>query len=144
VIAKETAGDTVTIAVACKPGLAALVAIIVTEVIVVRLAGVKTPLLEICPALADQVTAVFAVPLTLAVKSCCPFEGMVALLGESEIVMLGLGGLGGVLGLLLETTSSKELEPDCIELDPDCVERESGPLCTGTGRGLSDTKSTDL
>ncbi len=145
-MAKGTTGETgytVTVAVAYRLGLAALVAVIVTEVLLVTLLAVKSPLLEILPALADQVTAVFAVPLTLAVKFCCPFEGIVVLLGESEMVILGvggvggLGGVGGVLGLLLETTISRELEPDCVE-------RESGPLGTGAGRGLSDTKSTDL
>src|ERR1700676_513977 len=34
------------------------------------------------PALADQVTAVFAVPLVLAVNCCRPCESMVTLLGE--------------------------------------------------------------
>src|SRR5579864_1156956 len=155
VIANETAGDTVTVAVACKLGLAALVAVIVTEVLLVIFVAVKTPLLVIVPALADQVTAVFAVPLTLAVKSCCPFAGMVALLGESEMVILelaelgGVGGLGragvvgsvgalgGVLGRLLETTISRELEPDCFVFN-------LSPLCSGTDRELSETKSTDL
>jgi hypothetical protein len=137
VIAREAAGDTVIVAVACRLGLAALVAVIVTEVLLVIFFGVKTPLLEILPALADQVTAVFAVPLTLAVKSCCPFAGMVVLLGESKMVMLGLEELGGVLGWLLETMISKELEPDCVELN-------LSTLCSGTGRGLSETKSTDL
>ena len=148
-MAKGTTGETgytVTVAVAYRLGLAALVAVIVTEVLLVTLLAVKSPLLEILPALADQVTAVFAVPLTLAVKFCCPFEGIVMLLGESEMVILGVGGVGGlggaggvggVLGLLLETTISREVEPDCVQ-------RGSGPLGTGAGRGLSDTRSTDL
>jgi hypothetical protein len=136
-MANAPIGVTLTVAVACKMGLTALVAVIVTEVWLVTLLGLKTPLLEILPALADQVTAVFAVPLTLAVKSCCPFEGMVVLLGESEMVMPGLGELVSAL----ETTIPKELEPERVEPN-------SCPL-TGTGRGLSDselsdTTSTDL
>jgi len=150
VMAKGVTGITVTVAVACELGLAALAAVIVTEVLLVTLTGVKAPLLEILPELADQVTAVFAVPLTLAVKFCCPFEGMVVLLGEIEMV---------ILGLLLETMICKEVDPDCVEkevdpdcvekeVDPDCVEDDSDSLCAGT-RGrlfdtLSDTRSTEL
>lgn len=141
-MAKGATGDTVAVAVARKLVLAALMAVMVTAVVVVTLPGVNTPVLEIRPALADQVTAVFAVPLTLAVKSCCPFEGMFVLRGESEMVMAGLGtlggaGVGGVPELLLETTISSEVEPDCAETD-------LSPLCSKAGDGLSDTKSTDL
>ena len=48
------------------------------------LGAVKAPLLEIVPALADQVTAVFAVPLMLAVNCCCACDARVVLTGEIE------------------------------------------------------------
>jgi hypothetical protein len=66
-------------------GRAALVAVIVTGVLLVTLGAVKNPLLEIVPALADQVTAVSAVPLMLAVNCCCVCDGMLVLLGDSDI-----------------------------------------------------------
>jgi hypothetical protein len=50
--------------VACKLELDALVAVTVTVVLLVTFGAVKSPVLEIVPALADQVTAVLAVPLT--------------------------------------------------------------------------------
>ena len=127
-IAKEAWGVTVTVAAACKLGLAALVAVMVTEVLLVTLGAVKAPLLEIVPALADQVTDVFAVPLMLAVNCCCPFEAMVALLGEIEIVMPEL---------LSETTIRIELEPYRIELVP-------YSFCGGSDCRGSDTQSTEL
>ena len=86
-IARAGCGVTVTVAAAWELALATLVAVMVTEVVLVTLGVVKAPLLEIVPALADQVTDVFAVPLRLAVNCCFPFEAMVALLGEIEIVM---------------------------------------------------------
>jgi hypothetical protein len=83
-IAKEASGSTVTAAAACELLLATPVAVIITDVLLVTLGAVKTPLLEIVPALADQVTAVSAVPLILAVNCCCPSDGTIALLGEIE------------------------------------------------------------
>jgi hypothetical protein len=56
----------------------------ITDVLLVTLGAVKTPLLEIVPTLADQVTAVFAVPLMRAVNCCCPCDATVALPGEIE------------------------------------------------------------
>ena len=110
-IAKEAWGVTATVAAACELGLAALVAVMVTEVLLVTLGAVKAPLLEIVPVLADQVTDVFAVPLILAVNCCCPCEVMVVLLGEIEIVLPEL---------LSETTIRIELEPyrNRIEFGP--------------------------
>src|ERR1017187_3519805 len=107
-IAKEAWGLTVTVAAACKLGLAALVAVMVTEVLLVTLGAVNAPLLEIVPALADQVTDVFAVPLIWAVNCCCPCKVMVALLGEIEIVLPEL---------LSETTIRIELEPYCNRIE---------------------------
>ena len=127
-IAKEAWGVTATVAAACELGLAALVAVMVTEVLLVTLGAVKAPLLEIVPVLADQVTDVFAVPLILAVNCCCPCEVMVVLLGEIEIVLPEL---------LSETTIRMELEPYRIELEP-C------PFGRGSDCGRSDTQSTEL
>jgi len=79
-------GLTITVTALCQLGLAALVAVMVTEVLLVTLGAAKAPLLEIVPVLADQVTAVFGVPLTLAVNCCCPSEIRLAMLGEIEIV----------------------------------------------------------
>src|ERR1700758_1058924 len=107
--AKGARGVTVTGAAACKLGLATLVAVMITEVFLVTLGAVKAPLLEMVPALADQVTDVSAVPLMLAVKRCCPFERMVVLLGEIEILMPELPS---------ETTIRIELEPCRTESDP--------------------------
>jgi len=61
--AKATMGVTVTVAAACVPGFAVLVAVIVAEVLLVTLGATKAPVLEMVPMLADQVTAVLAVPL---------------------------------------------------------------------------------
>jgi hypothetical protein len=78
----------------------------ITEVLLVTLGAVKTPLLEIVPGLADQVTAVFALPLILAENCCCPCEGTVAVPGEIEIA--------GAEALLVEgeTTIRARFEPD--------------------------------
>jgi hypothetical protein len=56
----------------------------ITEVLLVTLGAINAPMLEIVPALADQVTAVSAVPLMLAVNCCCPSDATVALTGEIE------------------------------------------------------------
>jgi hypothetical protein len=55
-----------------------------TEVLLVTFGAVNTPVLEIVPALADQVTPVFAVPVTLAVNRCCACDATVVLTGEIE------------------------------------------------------------
>ncbi len=65
--------------------LAWLVALTVTVVFEVTVGAVKSPEVEIDPALADQVTAVFVEPLTEAVNCCFPPEVTVALVGEIEI-----------------------------------------------------------
>jgi hypothetical protein len=100
-IAKEALGVTVTVAEAREPVLATfvgsvvptsivcgmaivkatLVAVMTTSVFVATLGAVKNPVLEIVPALADQFTAVFEVPLTLAANCSCSCDATVALLG---------------------------------------------------------------
>ena len=45
------------------------------------------PLEEMLPPLADQVTAVLVVPLTVAVNCCVPLIGIAADFGEIETVM---------------------------------------------------------
>jgi hypothetical protein len=78
-------GLTAATAAACVLEWLALVAVIVTEVLVVTLGAVKTPVLEIVPALADQITAVSALPLMAAVNCCCACDARFALLGEIVI-----------------------------------------------------------
>ena len=60
------AAVTETIALAFLVISAALVAVIVTLVLLLTLGAVNNPLLETVPALADHVTAVFVVPCTVA------------------------------------------------------------------------------
>jgi hypothetical protein len=91
----DATGVTVTVAVACEliltgslgagstpligrrfpfrviTAVPALVAVIVTGVLPVTFGAVKNPSAEIVPAVADQVTAVFAVPLTRATNCKC-------------------------------------------------------------------------
>jgi len=126
--AKGARGVTVTVAAACELALATLVAVMITEVLLVTGGAVKSPLLEMVPALADQVTDVSAVPLMLALKCWCPFEGVVVLLGEIEVVMPELP---------LETTIRMEFEPYRTELVP-------YSFCRGSECGGSDTRSTEL
>src|ERR1700683_5471514 len=103
-IAREARGTTVTFATAREPGLdtvgpiaetgifavmyaglATLVAVMATGVLPVTAGAVNNPLLEMVPALADQVTAVSAVPLRRAVNCSCSWEPTVALPGESDM-----------------------------------------------------------
>jgi hypothetical protein len=56
-----------------------------TGVSLATLGAVNNPLLEIVPALADHVTAVFAVPLMRAVNCSCSSDTTVALPGESDM-----------------------------------------------------------
>jgi hypothetical protein len=62
--------------------LAWLVAFTVTLILEVQVGAVSTPELEIDPEEVDQVTAVFVVPLTLAVNCWVPPEETVAPAGE--------------------------------------------------------------
>jgi hypothetical protein len=61
------------------------VAITVTLMLEVQVGALRTPELEIDPALVDQVTAVFVVPFTLAVNCLVPPDETVALLGDTEM-----------------------------------------------------------
>ncbi|MGD1077534.1 MAG: hypothetical protein ABR881_04365 [Candidatus Sulfotelmatobacter sp.] len=69
--------------------LAAVVAVMMTRVVLVTLGAVKTPVLEMVPALANQVTAVFEGPLMRAVNCTCSIDATVALAGESESAVEG-------------------------------------------------------
>ena len=50
------------------------------------LGAVNKPVAEIVPALVDQVTAVFELPLMLAENCCCPWDDTVTLPGEIETI----------------------------------------------------------
>jgi hypothetical protein len=78
------AGVTVTVAEAEALELAWLVAFTVTLVVEVTVGAVKSPLLEMLPAVADQVTALLKVPVTVALNCWVPSELMVALVGEID------------------------------------------------------------
>ena len=64
-----------------------LVAVTVTGVDVGALGAVNNPEELTLPAVADQVTEWFESLPTIAVNCCCPFAAIVALWGESEIVI---------------------------------------------------------
>jgi len=83
VIAKAAAGLTVAVAEDCARGLARLVAVIITAVLLETFGAVNSPLLEIMPALADQVTPVLEDPLILAVNRCCACDGTFAEAGKT-------------------------------------------------------------
>ena len=97
-IASEPTGVTVTVADAeigrlllsvsslLERTLPLVVALMITGVELLTCGAVKNPLLEMVPALADQVTPVFDVPVTRAVNCNPSSDPMVALPGESEIV----------------------------------------------------------
>ena len=63
---------------------ATLIAVTVTVVVVDTTGAVNKPVLEIVPALADQVTAWFEVLATVAVNCCVPPEALVTKVGETE------------------------------------------------------------
>jgi len=75
-------GLTVTVAEAFAVDEAALVAVTVKYDVAETVGAVSTPVLEIEPAVVDQVTAVFVVPLTTEVNCCEPPEVNVELVGE--------------------------------------------------------------
>jgi hypothetical protein len=85
VMVKEVCGVTVAAASACVAEFDELVAVMVTEVLLETLGAVKTPVLEIVPALVDQVTAVSALPLSVAVNCCFACDARFALVGEIVI-----------------------------------------------------------
>jgi len=57
----------------------------VTAVFALTFGAVKSPELEIAPALADQVTVVFVEPVTVAVNCWVPAEETLAEVAEMEI-----------------------------------------------------------
>ncbi len=75
---------TVTVAEADFVVSATEVATTVTIVEAVTVGALKSPVLEIVPAEADQVTEVFVLPVTVAVNCWVPPEGTVAEVGERE------------------------------------------------------------
>jgi hypothetical protein len=83
-IARGATGVTVIVTVACTLGFALLVTVIVTGVLLDTLGATKAPVLEIVPPLAVHVTLVFELPVTWAVNCSCPWDAMVALVGEIQ------------------------------------------------------------
>lgn len=71
--------------------------------------AVNNPLLEILPALADQVTAVLDVPLTRAVNCNWASEPTVALSGVNERLMEGLGELVAVFDEVVLHATAKTI-----------------------------------
>jgi len=55
--------------------------------VVVTLGAVNSPLVEIVPPVALQVTAVFEVLLTVAENCCFPAEGTLAVVGETATII---------------------------------------------------------
>src|SRR5258708_29358420 len=79
----------------------------VTGVLLVTLGAVKNPLLEIAPALADQVTAVFGLPLMRAVNCNCCCDATVAVSGETETTVEALE----VAGVAVPQSCSRNERP---------------------------------
>ena len=72
--------ENVRAAVELAPELAALVAVTVADTADAE--AVNSPLLEIVPPFADQITATLLVPFTVALNCCEPPRGIWALVGE--------------------------------------------------------------
>lgn len=85
-------GVTVTAAEALESNRAALFAVTVTVVVVETDGAVSTPVLEMVPAVVDQITEVLLVPVTDA-ENCCVLPAVkVALVGFTLTPMLVLVG----------------------------------------------------
>lgn len=89
----DVGGLTVTVAEAFASTEAALVAVMVTYEVDVTVGAVSKPLLEIEPALVDQVTPVLVEPLTIAENCCVAPEATVALVGETCTVTCEAGAM---------------------------------------------------
>lgn len=76
-------------------GSATLVAVTVTFVVEVTDGAVRSPALEMVPAEADQVTAVFVEPLTVAVYC--------AVLADDTVAFAGVTDMDTVAGAVTET-----------------------------------------
>ncbi|HZP17350.1 MAG TPA: hypothetical protein VFB00_05260 [Terriglobales bacterium] len=85
---------------------AALVAVMVTLVLLVTLGAVNRPLLEMDPAVADQVTDVLVAPCTEAVNCCVAPELTVADDGETDTLTLGAGALTATVALAFLVASA--------------------------------------
>ena len=92
----------------------------------VTLGAVKNPLLEMVPALDDQVTAVFGVPLMRAVNCSWSSDAIVALTGvsesavEEELVEEGLAALCEVVphAVVRPIKSARTIKCGIRELSP--------------------------
>jgi len=60
------------------------VAVTITDVLALTVGAVKSPELEIAPAVADQLTAVLDEPVTVAVNCCAPPEMIEGFFGDIE------------------------------------------------------------
>jgi hypothetical protein len=87
----DTAGLTLTVDWACLVLSAALVAVTVAVVAELTVGAVNIPALEIVPALALQVTAVFGVLLTVATNCCLAPESKLEVSGVSTTATTGAG-----------------------------------------------------
>lgn len=85
-LSPEEAGLTVTKALDFFVVSAALVAVTVTDELLVTFGAVNTPLVEIAPELADHVTAVLLVPCTVAANCLVLPEVKLVLEGEIDRV----------------------------------------------------------
>src|SRR5258708_38504778 len=90
----EDAGESVSLAVPLTVGSAALVAVIVTGVLAVIVAGaVYPPAAETLPVpfgVTIHVTPIFHVPETVALSCCCSDGPSVAVAGVTETVTMGV------------------------------------------------------
>src|SRR5258708_35897208 len=90
----EDAGESVSLAVPLTVGSAALVAVIVTGVLAVIVAGaVYTPAAETLPVpfgVTIHVTPIFHVPETVALSCCCSDGPSVAVAAVTETVTMGV------------------------------------------------------
>jgi hypothetical protein len=81
-------GVIVTVAVALIVGFATLVAVTVALVWAETVGAMKSPVLEIVPRFADQVTCCWAELFTIAANLSFEPEGTVATMGETETLMV--------------------------------------------------------
>jgi len=87
----DTAGETLTLALERLVLSATLIAVTVTLALALTLGAVNNPSAEMMPALADHVTAVFAVPCTRAENCFVVAELNVALFGETTTLTMDVG-----------------------------------------------------
>jgi hypothetical protein len=102
---------------------APFVAVIVTLVEDVTDGAVNRPLLVIEPALAFHTTAVFGVEVRVATNCCVAPERIVALEGESAILMEGFGVTGVDDGALLPQPVEIKARAERKTTIPECLKR---------------------